>query len=104
MKVPWNDIDPYGHTSYQSYVRFCFDAAADALNAGQYVMLEGDILRHNVASIQSRYEAESRANDMLSIVSWQSPDNPQELHFKIHRDNDGTLLFQSCMQFYPITG
>lgn len=37
MKVPWNEIDAYGHTNYQSYVKFCFDAAADAVNAGRDV-------------------------------------------------------------------
>ena len=44
MKVPWSEMDPYGHTNYQSYVRFCFDAAADAVNAGRYATFDGDIL------------------------------------------------------------
>ena len=102
MKVPWSEMDPYGHTNYQSYVRFCFDAAADAVNAGRYATFDGDILRHNVATIQSLYESESKANDILRIISWQSPDDPRELHFSIRKD-DGTLLFQSRMQFYPLT-
>jgi len=102
MKVPWNEIDAYGHTNYQSYVRFCFDAAADAVSAGRYATFDGDILRYNVANIRSLYKSESRANDILNIISWQSPDDPRELHFSIQKD-DGTLLFQSCMHFYPLT-
>ena len=102
MKVPWSEIDAYRHTNYTSYVRFCFDAAADAVNSGRYVTFDGDVLRYNVASVQLLYKSESRANDTLSIISWQSPDDSRELHFSIHKDN-GPLLFQSCMRFYQLT-
>jgi len=105
MKVPWSEIDIYGHTNFQSYIKFCFDAAAEAVKSDRYATFSGDILRYNVATIQSLYISESCANDVLRVVSWQSPDDPKEVHFSINKDDDGAskTLFQSCMRFYPLS-
>jgi acyl-CoA thioesterase FadM len=99
MKIPWNEMDGYGHTNYLSYIKFCFDAAADAVAKNAYSAFSGDILRYNVKTIQLLFKAESRPNDMLEVVSWQSPTNPYQLHFTIQKEGVG-MIFQSCIEFH----
>lgn len=98
MKVSWNEIDSYRHTNYQSYVKFCFDAAMDAVSKSFYTMLCEDILKYNVKSIQCLYRGESVAGDILKIASWEDKSNPYVLSFSVTKDSN--MLFQSQVEFY----
>jgi acyl-CoA thioesterase FadM len=99
MRVRWNDTDGYKHTNYLSYIKFCFDAAQDAVVSGKYSAFHGDILRYNVKAIEVAYKAETRANDQLTVLSWEDDDDPYKLHFSMQKD-DGTVAFQSRIEFY----
>ena len=102
LRVRWNDTDLYKHTNYLSYVKFTMDAAQDAVARGHYEGFSGDILQYHVKTIQMLYVAETVANDQLTVFSWQSDANRQEIHFSIQRDNDDTTVYQSCIEFYEM--
>jgi acyl-CoA thioesterase FadM len=99
MKVPWSEVDGYRHTSYLSYIRFCFDAATDATVKGCYTAFSGDFLNYRAKSIQALYKNECLANDMLTVVSWEAPDNPLKLNFSI-QNVENSVVFQSSIEFY----
>ena len=100
MKVPWSEIDTYKHTNYASYVRFCFDAAMDALQAGFYSKFTpgDDILRYHVKKLQIAFKGETKAGDILSVRTWENTENPFVLHFDIGKD--GKTINQNTMEFY----
>ena len=99
MKIAWSDTDQYKHTNYQSYVRFCLDAAMDALHNNFYRGLHGDILSYDIRSIESLYAGESRAGDSLMIETWQDPVQDLVLMFSVKREEK--LVFQCTMELHP---
>ena len=101
LRVRWNDTDGYKHTNYLSYIKFCFDAAQDAVVSGKYSGFAGDILRYGVKEVEMVYKAETLANEVLTIVSWQDDANPYKIHFSVHKV-DGKVAYQSRMEFYPL--
>lgn len=100
IQVRWSDTDSYKHTNYLSYVRFCFDAAQEAVSTGWLSSFSGDILLYDVKTIQMLYKAETRVNDQLTMVLWPSKTNSFELHFSLEKA-DNTVAFQSVIEFYP---
>ena len=98
LKVAWSEIDFYQHTNYLSYVKFCFDAAMDAVSNQFYTMFHKDILNYHVKSVRSFYKGESVAGDILNIASWEDNSNPFLLHFSIQKGSN--ILFQSHVEFY----
>ena len=100
MKVPWGEIDTYKHTNYLSYIRFCFDAAMEAMQAGAYTRFKpgGDILEYNVKKVQTSYTGESKAGDVLSIDTAQGKDNPLKLYFDFTKD--GKTINQNTIEFH----
>lgn len=101
IQVRWSDTDAYKHTNYLSYVKFCLDAAQDAVANDLYSTFTGDILCYGVRSIDVLYKAESKVNDMLTVSSWQDDSNPYQINFSMHR-TDGTNVYQSRIEFYPM--
>ena len=99
LQVRWNDTDLYKHTNYLSYVKFCFDAAQDAVANGKYSAFHEDILMYRVKAIESLYKAESRANDRLTIFSWEDDKDPYKLHFSMQKA-DGSIVHQCRVEFY----
>lgn len=98
LKVSWNDTDVYKHVNYQSYIKYCFDAAMDAVNREFYSGFRDDILNYNVKSIDCSYKGESVAGDMITVVTWQNVEIPSVLHFSIEKQ--GNVVFQSSVEFY----
>lgn len=98
LKVSWNDIDGYKHTNYIAYIRFCFDAAMDAVSKGFFSKLSDDILLYPVKKMEISYKGESVANDELTVKCWESDADPFLIHFDISRD--GKTLFQNSIEFF----
>jgi acyl-CoA thioesterase FadM len=99
MRVRWNDTDGYKHTNYLSYVKFCFDAAQDAVANGKYSAFSGDILQYDVKAVEMLYKAESKATDLLTVLSWEDDADPFNIHFSMHKDDD-SIVYQSRVEFY----
>ena len=101
LRVRWNDTDAYKHTNYLSYVKFCFDAAQNAISEGVYSAFSGDVLHYGVKAVEMVYKAESRANDVLTIVSWEDEYDPYKIHFSMNQKSNNSLVYQSRIEFYP---
>ena len=97
--VRWSDTDAYRHTNYLNYVKFCRDAASDAVDKGYFSHLEGDLLNYSLSSMQMTYKSESLPSQELLVSVWEDGKNSFLLHFDISRD--GNTIFQSSLEFYP---
>ena len=97
--VTWSDIDGYRHTNYVVYIRFCFDAAMDAIHNGKLKGFDTDIALYHTKDMQALYKGESNAGQELNVALWQNELNPLKLHFDITRD--GESIFQATLEFYP---
>lgn len=100
MRVTWSDTDSYRHTNYESYVRFCLDAAMDAVSKGFYAGFSGDILRYDVATIENLYVGECVEGQELIVHTWQDKERPRRLLFGVESAEDGKTIFQSSMEFH----
>lgn len=98
LKVSWNDIDGYRHANFVSYVRYCFDAAMEAVDKKFYSCFHDDILKYRVKDIESAYKGECQAGDCLTVVTWQNAQNPFKLHFSLEKV--GKVIFQSSVEFF----
>ena len=98
FKVMWSDIDRYKHVNYVSYIRFCLDAAMDAVVKGHLSKFKDDILNYNVKLMEISYKGESLANDELKVLTWENLENPWKLHFDISKN--GTCIFQNTIEYY----
>jgi len=99
LKVSWSDVDLYQHNNYISYIRYCLDAAMDAITKGQLKNFEGDITDHFVKNIEALYIGESVANDIINVFVWQHPTDHNTLFFSM--SNGKEVIFQNKMQFFP---
>ena len=98
LKVAWSNTDGYGHTNYVAYLRFCYDAAMDAIQNGYLERFHGDIDSYETKKTSMSYKKECSAGDDLVVSVWPNEDNPYCLHFSIHKDED--LLYQCKIDFY----
>ena len=102
LRVLWSDTDRYRHTNYQSYVRFCLDAAMDAVDKRFYVGFSEDILRYDVKTLECLYAGESVAGEEVVVETWQDVAQPLTLLFSI--SNATKMLFQCSMEFHELLG
>lgn len=100
LKVSWNDIDGYRHVNFASYVKYCFDAAMDAVDKKFYTCFDDDILKYSVKDIESSYRGECQAGDSVTVVTWQNAQNPFKLHFSLEKD--GKVIYQSSVEFFEL--
>ena len=101
LKVPWSDIDQYGHVTYVAYIRYCFDCAVDGIVNGAFPAFKGSARLGRVSDIQMSFGSECFANDILHIATWQDADHPSTLRFDMKLR--GETIFQSSITFYQTT-
>ena len=100
VKVSWSDVDIYKHNNYISYIKYCLDAAMDAMVKGELEKFEGDITEHFVKRMEVLYIGESLACDIIDVFVWQDASDHNTLFFSM---NNGTKnIFQSQIQFFPV--
>ena len=101
MKVPWSDIDQYGHANHVAYIRYCYNCAVDGVLNGVYPTHKDSAMLHRVGDMRMRYCQECVGNDILNIASWEDDKHPSILRFviKLRRENK----FQSSIQFHQTT-
>ena len=98
VRASWNDVDSNQHVNYVAYIRFCLDAAMDALVHGKFRKLQKDILAYQVKCMDIAYKKECNGGDWLRVSLWQDIKNPYVLYFDVTKD--GETLFQNTMEFY----
>ena len=100
--VTWSDIDGYKHTNYVVYIRFCYDAAMDAIHHGYLSGFHDDIAQYLTKRMRALYKGESNAGQELTVSCWENSEDPYILHFDISREEES--IFQCTLEFYePLT-
>ena len=69
-------MDRNNHVNQSSYIKFCMDAATHASLSGHYVHFNEDMCLYAPLLWTISYVGECRANDELSIYTWQSESSP----------------------------
>ena len=98
MQVPWSDIDGYRHTNYIAYIRYCDNAAMDAMEHSFLTAFQGDIYDYEIKKISLLYQKESKAGEELCVSVWEDESSPYILHF--HVDRDGERLLENTIEYY----
>lgn len=85
LVVPnYSDMDRNNHVNQSSYIKFCMDAATHASLSGHYVHFNDDMCLYAPLLWTISYVGESRANDELSIYTWQNESlSPEHIEFSI---------------------
>ena len=96
--IAWSETDMYRHTNYLSYLKFCYDAAMDAMQDDYYTNFHHDILRYNTRQFTMLYRAESIGGQTLKCKTWEDDVNKNKLYFDFTRDDK--VIFQCSMEFY----
>lgn len=79
-----SDSDRNNHVNQSSYIKFCMDAATHASLSGHYVHFNEDMCLYAPLLWTISYVGECRANDELSIYTWQSESSsPEHIEFSI---------------------
>lgn len=80
----YSDMDRNNHVNQSSYIKFCMDAATHASLSGHYVHFNEDMCLYAPLLWTISYVGECRANDELSIYTWQSESSsPEHIEFSI---------------------
>lgn len=98
MKTTWNDTDYNKHVNNANYVVFCFDAAMEATRNNFYVGFHGDILSYDVKALSMSFLKDAKADDSLTIITWQDVHNPKILYFSIEKDDE--IIYQNSIEFF----
>ena len=98
LKVAWDDIDGYQHTTYTSYIKFCLEAAMEACTHGFYSAIRTDVLKHHIHLMEISFKGETRAGDELTIKTWENEDDARQLYFDIAKQD--STVFQSSFTFH----
>lgn len=98
LTVTRKDTDLNKHVSNASYVKFCFDAATEAIRNNFYVGFHGDILSYGVEALRMSFVKEARAGDSLTVITWQDTHNPKILHFSFEKADE--IIYQNSMGFF----
>ena len=98
VKVPWCDVDGYKHVNYLAYIRYCLDAAMDAIVNDHFTHFGGDIFGHHVRKMEVLFIKESLGGDIINVSVWQDDKDANTLYFSMKRNDK---LFQCKMEFFP---
>ena len=98
-KIVWSDVDFQFHTNQAQYVKIAMDAASEACFSGKLKTFEDDLGRYCINQLKTRYVAESKHGDTLSIFTWVDDTDDCILHLEMEKQL-GTVVFQALLKFY----
>ena len=98
VRVAHSDTDYFGHLNNSHYLRFCMDAAAQAVKSGTLNSFTGDLFEYRLKDADLLYQAECQVGDKLDIFIWEDETQRNRLVFQV-RKNSSDVLF-STVTFY----
>ena len=98
-RITWSDVDFQDHTNQAQYVRIAMDAATEACHAGRLRTFEDDLGRYCIKEMKTRYAAECKQGDNVTIYTWVDNADHCILHSQMEKEG-GTVLFQALFKFY----
>ena len=96
--VAHSDTDHLKHLNHSHYLRFCMDAAAEAVETGALKNFTGDLFEYKLKDADLLYQAECHAGDKLDIYLWEDETNRHQLHFQIKKNTQDVHF--SSVTFY----
>ena len=98
-RIAWSDVDFQYHTYQAQYVKIAMDAATEACFAGQFRTFEDDLDRYCIKEMKTRYAAECKQGDNVTIYTWVDNTDDCILHLQVEKQG-GTVVFQAQMKFF----
>jgi len=110
IQAQHSDTDILFHVNQSVYLRYCFDAAQNAISAGFLTGFSGDLFAKRVALVDMLHAGEGFAGDHLVISLWENIDEKHsgeadsdfacsQLLFVIKTDA-AKVLFSATVRFY----
>ena len=101
VTVCHSDIDVLFHTNQASYLKYCLDAAAVAVDNGKFKNFINEMSFYPCKYTESLYFKQTFANDPLTVHIYENEPEEKTLRFKI-LNSKSELVFYSLMNFYPV--
>ena len=98
VRVAHSDTDYFRHLNNSHYLRFCMDAAAEAVKSGAFNNFTGDLFEYRLKDADLLYQAECHGGDELDIFVWEDDTKPNRLVFQIRKKACDVLF--SNVTFY----
>ena len=98
LRVAHSDTDHLNHTNQSNYLRFCMDAAAEAVKTGALSNFTGDLFEYKLKDADLLYQAECHAGDELDVCLWEDETDTNRLHFQIAKNTHDVLF--STVTYY----
>ena len=98
-RIAWSDVDFQYHTNQAQYVKIAMDAATEACYAGRLRTFEDDLDRYCIKEMKTRYAAECKQGDNVTIYTWVDNTDDCILHLQMEKQG-GTVVFQAQMKFF----
>ena len=98
-RITWSDVDFQYHTNQAQYVRIAMDAATEACFAGRLRTFQDDLDRYCIKEMKTRYAAECKQGDSVTIYTWVDKADDCILHLQMEKQG-GTVVFQARLKLY----
>lgn len=95
--VQSSDTDLNRHTNNTTYIRLCWDTAAQAFLDNRVPWMKGGLENYRVMGMNMYYAKECKEGDKLTVYMWSNNENPQLLHFVFRKGNED--IYHCSMEF-----
>ena len=85
FRVVHSDTDKLYHINQSVYLRYCMDAAAQAVTEGHIVSFKTDIFDIEVDDVLILHQGEMHPGDECRVTVWQDQHNTHRLHFSLQK-------------------
>ena len=99
MKAHYCDVDLFGHVNNANYLKYCLEAASDAVKNKFYSKVLKNVYRCHMQDMEQLYIGQCHAGDTIAMETWENPSDPYTLYFMMF--NNGTCIYQCTLKLYP---
>ncbi len=100
LKVHASDIDHLYHVNNSVWMRYCMDAAAEAVQNGFFKCFKRDLFSYPVKKLDCIFNSEALAGDELTVLCWQEPSLKLEDTIFFHVAKGSKDCMSCSIQFY----
>ncbi|XP_078695627.1 uncharacterized protein LOC144924392 [Branchiostoma floridae x Branchiostoma belcheri] len=94
VNVAPSDTDLFGHVGHFQFVRYCFDCLSIGREHSAYPALS----QYKTEKVEVLFQGEARTGDVLTVVSWEDPEQSGTIKFQIKKGEDNVA--QCSLQFF----
>ncbi|KAI8488483.1 hypothetical protein Bbelb_337950 [Branchiostoma belcheri] len=98
VNVAPSDTDLFGHVGHFQFVRYCFDCLSIGREHSAYPTLSEELSQYKTEKVEVLFQGEARTGDVLTVVSWEDPEQSGTIKFQIKKGEDNVA--QCSLQFF----